>query len=172
MSSTIAVVDHVTECSRDRRARQYTVARHRRGSGGISLEPPRPLAALDAAAACVWIASSGYSCYRHWVSFGPDGWEIGESVHCFSFILSVGVSLLLLRRSRPLSPARVAAVGGLGVTALAAFLLQFFHPFDVTLMDLSLHPVAIGIVVALSALAGGFARRDGRLRLGGSAQAP
>jgi len=125
----------------------------------------------------LWIASSGYSCYRHWVSFGPDGWEIGESALCFRFILAVGIPLgvsllLLLRRSRPLSPPRVAAVGGLGVAALAAFILQFFHPFDVTFMDLSVHLVAIGIVVALSALAGGFARHDGRVRPDGSLQAP
>jgi hypothetical protein len=61
----------------------------------------------------LWIASSGYSCYRHWVSFGPDGWAIGESADCFRFILAAGVPLgisllVLLRRSRPLAPARVA----------------------------------------------------------------
>jgi hypothetical protein len=107
----------------------------------------------------LWIASSGYSCYQHWIRFGPDGWEIGESAQCFRFILAVGVPLgisllVLLRRSRPLSPTRVAVVGGLGVAALAAFLLQFFHPFDVTFMDLSVHLVAIGIVVTVSTLVG------------------
>lgn len=112
----------------------------------------------------LWIASSGYSCYRHWISFGPDGWGIGESADCFRFILAAGVPLgvgllMLLRRSRPLAPARVAAVGGLGVAALAAFLLQFFHPFDVTFMDLSVHLVAVGIVVAVSTIAGSFSAR-------------
>ena len=61
---------------------------------------------------------------------------------------------MLLRKARPLAPARVAALGGLGVAALAAFLLQFFHPFDVTFMDLSVHLVAIGLVTAVSTLAG------------------
>lgn len=111
---------------------------------------PLPLLAL-------WIASSGYSCYRHWISVGPDGWELGESVQCFRFILAVsvplGISLLwLLRRAAPLTPVRVAAVGGLGVAAIAAFLLQFFHPFDVTYMDLGVHLVAVGIVIAAASL--------------------
>jgi hypothetical protein len=101
----------------------------------------------------LWIASSGYSCYRHWLTFGPDGWEVGESSECFAFILSasvpIGISLLvLLRRARPLSPVSVAAVGGLGTAGIAAFVLQFFHPFDVTFMDLGVHAVAVGLVVA------------------------
>ena len=36
----------------------------------------------------------------------------------------------------------------MGVAALAAFFLQSFHPFDVTFMDLSVHMVAVCIVVA------------------------
>jgi hypothetical protein len=125
----------------------------------LSLPDRSPLwALLPLPPLALWVASSGYSCYRHWISFGPDGWEIGESAQCFRFILAIsvplGVSLLvLLRRSRPLAPARVAAAGGLGVAALAAFLLQFFHPFDVTFMDLSVHLVAVGIVIAVSTLA-------------------
>ncbi len=103
----------------------------------------------------LWIASSGYSCYRHWIVFGPEGWQIGETAHCFAFILAfsvpLGISLLLLlRRAQALAPVRVAALGGLGVAALAAFLLQFFHPFDVTFIDLAMHAAAIGSVVAAS----------------------
>lgn len=107
----------------------------------------------------LWVLSSGYSCYRHWITFGPDGWTLGESADCFRFILAVSVPLgvalfVLLRRARPLAPVPVAAVGGLGVAGLAAFLLQFFHPFDVTFMDLAVHLVAVALVVALSSLAG------------------
>ena len=107
----------------------------------------------------VWIAISGYGCYRHWITYGPAGWELGDSAHCFRFILSVSVPLgislmLLLRRARPLASARVAAVGGLGVAAIAACLLQFFHPFDVTLLDLSVHVVAIAIVISAASLWG------------------
>ena len=125
-----------------------------------ALLPLPPLAA--------WIATSGYNCYRHWITFGPDGWELGESTHCFRFILSVSVPLgltlwLLLRRANPLAPGRVAAVGGLGIAALAATLLQFFHPFDVTLMDLSVHAVAIAIVIAVSSLWAGWSERRGEV---------
>lgn len=121
-------------------------------SGAWALLPLPPLA--------LWIASSGYSCYRHWIVVGPDGWELGESGHCFGFILAVSVPLgialfLLLRQARPIAPVRVATVGGLGVAGLAAFLLQFFHPFDVTFLDLGAHLAAVGLVVAVSSLAGG-----------------
>lgn len=113
----------------------------------------------------LWIAASGYNCYRHWIVFGPSGWELGESVGCFKFILGLslplGISLLaMLRRARPLAPVPVAAMGGLGVAAIAAFVLQFFHPFDVTFMDLALHGAAVGAVVALSSGAGRFSARS------------
>jgi len=100
----------------------------------------------------VWIATSGYGCYRHWLSFGPGGWEIGESANCFVFILAAGVPLgasllFLLRRAAPLAPIPVAAAGGLAVAAIAAFALQFFHPFDVTFMDLGVHLTAVALVI-------------------------
>jgi hypothetical protein len=101
----------------------------------------------------VWIASSGYSCYRHWITVGPTGWELGGSVDCLLFILAVSPPLALgllvvLRRARPLEPVRVAAMGALGVAALAAGVLQFFHPFDVTFVDLGVHLGAIALIVA------------------------
>ena len=102
----------------------------------------------------VWIASSGYSCYRHWITIGPTGWQLGESVDCLLFILAVSpplalTLLLALRRARPLEPVRVAAMGAVGVAALAAAALQFFHPFDVTFIDLGVHLGAIALVVAV-----------------------
>src|SRR5215831_5131741 len=62
--------------------------------------------------------------------------------------------------------AAVAGAGGLGVAALAAFFLQSFHPFDVTFMDLSVHMVAVCIVVAVSTLAGDFSARRKVFHLG------
>lgn len=102
----------------------------------------------------LWLGSSGYSCWRHWIAYGPDGWSLGESPKCFAWIvgfgLTLGIALMIaLRRARPLAPVLPAAVGGLGVAALAAFLLQFFHPFDVTFMDLGLHAAAVIIVVLI-----------------------
>lgn len=103
----------------------------------------------------LWLASSGYNCYRHWITYGPDGWGLGDSADCFKFIMlasiPLGISLLLiLRRARPLNPVRVALMGGLGVAAISAFVLQFFHPFDVTFMDLGVHLTAVGLVAALA----------------------
>jgi hypothetical protein len=109
----------------------------------------------------IWIAASGYSCYRHWLSFGPTGWEIGESAHCFVFILAAGIPLslsllVLLRRAAPLAPIPTALAGGAAAAAIAAFALQFFHPFDVTFMDLGVHLIAVTIVVIAMATAEGL----------------
>jgi hypothetical protein len=109
-----------------------------------------PLPALG-----LWLAGSGYSCWRHGNGPGAAGWEIGESWHCLRFILAVSVPLafsliVLLRRARPLAPVRVAAMGALGVAAIAAFALQFFHPFDVTIVDLGVHAAAVAIVVLVA----------------------
>jgi hypothetical protein len=106
-----------------------------------------PLPALG-----IWIASSGYACYRNWVLSGPTGWELGESANCLIFILATSIPLaagllIVLRRAKTLTPIRVTVVGALGVSALAAAALQFFHPFDVTLIDLGVHLLAVTIVV-------------------------
>ena len=60
--------------------------------------------------------------------------------------------LWLLSRARPIDPAPVALLGGLGAAALAAFLLQFFHPFQVTFIDLAFHLLAVTIVIGGAAL--------------------
>jgi hypothetical protein len=103
-----------------------------------------PLPAL-----AIWIASSGYSCYRNWITVGASGWQLGQSADCLAFILAVSVPLSVtllfaLYRARPLQPFPAVALGALGVAALAAGGLQFFHPFDVTFPDLAVH---LGTVV-------------------------
>jgi len=122
-------------------------------SAGWALLPLPPLT--------LWVATSGYSCWRHWLVYGPDGWSLGESVDCFRMILGVSIPLgiglfFVLRRARPLAPVPVAALGGLGIAAIAAVLLQFFHPFDVTFLDLGVHVVAFGLVVLGSAASSRF----------------
>ncbi len=42
------------------------------------------------------------------------------------------------------------------MAGLAAFLLQFFHPFDITVMDLAVHLAALAILIAVF---GGVGRR-------------
>ena len=107
----------------------------------------------------VWLATSGFGCYRDWVVNGPDGRTPGDSAQCFVVLIGVSVPLAALlfwrlAKARPLNPTLPTAVGGLGIAALAAVVLQFFHPFEVTLMDLVVHLVAIGLVIGLCTLVG------------------
>jgi hypothetical protein len=105
----------------------------------------------------VWIATSGLGCLEHGLGLGPAGDRFGESAGCFRFIIGVSLPLAVLlyavlRRARPLEPLPVAISAALGVAALAAFALQFFHHFDTTVVDLALHSAAIGVVIAAAAL--------------------
>jgi hypothetical protein len=105
----------------------------------------------------LWLAASGLGCLRNGIGLGPAGARLGESGGCFKFIVMVSVPtavllFLVLRRARPLQPLRVALCGALGVAALAAFVLQFFHRFEVTLVDLLMHALAMGVVVGAAAL--------------------
>lgn len=108
----------------------------------------------------LWLAGSGAGCYRDWLRFGTDGsWAMGDSMDCLMFILGLGIPLAaallwVLRQAKPLAPVRVAVMGALGAASLTAFLLQFFHPFDVTFMDLSVHAAAIALVVLIAAWRG------------------
>lgn len=108
-----------------------------------------------------WVTLSGAGCYDHFLRNSASGWGLGHSIDCLLFIL--GVSLVLavpliwrLSRASPIDPLPVAVLGGLGTASLAALLLQFFHPFAVTFLDLGVHLLAIFLVVALMA---GFRRR-------------
>lgn len=105
----------------------------------------------------VWMGASGLGCWADLARFGPAAWSIGHGGDCFFFIL--GASLLVgaplawrLSRARPIDPFPVAMLGGLGAAALAALLLQFFHPFGLTAIDLAIHFGAVLIVVTLSTL--------------------
>jgi hypothetical protein len=109
-------------------------------------------ALLPLPALAVWLAGSGAGCYRDWIVERNQMWSLGETPDCLMFILGFGLPLGVamiwaLRRALPLTPIRVAVTGGLGAAALAAFLLQFFHPFDVTFMDLIVHAGAVAAVV-------------------------
>lgn len=100
----------------------------------------------------VWVLVSGLGCYDDFVRRGGVEWELGESWHCFSFILATSAVLapLLfwrLARARPINPLPVAIMGGLGVAAISALVLIFFHPFAVTFIDLAVHLAAVLIVV-------------------------
>lgn len=108
----------------------------------------------------VWLAGSGLGCLHNGLGLGSGPERFGESPGCFLFIVITSLPLALglgwlLRRARPLEPLPVALLGALGVAALAGFVLQFFHPFDTTVIDLVFHAAAVGTVLAL---AGGLRR--------------
>lgn len=105
----------------------------------------------------VWIGLSGLGCYQDFVRTGIGGWAPGHSVDCLTFLLGAGVLFGLpllwrLSRASPVDPLPVASLGGLGAAALAAFLLQFFHPFALTAIDLAVHILAVLLIVMATAL--------------------
>jgi hypothetical protein len=105
----------------------------------------------------LWVGASGLGCLQNGLSLYRPGGFAGESPHCFAFIAGASVPLAaglfwMLRRARPIAPLPVAALGTLGVAATAAFVLQFFHPFDVTVIDLTLHLSAIALVMLIGTL--------------------
>lgn len=113
------------------------------------LAPVLPMAA--------WLLLSGVGCYRNIASDGGLAPAVGHSYDCLIFIVTVSLALgapliWMLARARPINPLPVALLGGLGTAALAAFTLQFFHPFAVTFLDLAFHVVAIALVVMAAAL--------------------
>jgi hypothetical protein len=117
---------------------------------------PRAWALLPLPFALLWMGLSGLGCYASWAQQAANGWRLGESSQCFVFLLVVGVPLagglvLSVRRARPLQPRLTATVGAVGAAALSAFVLQFFHPFDMTLLDLGAHLAALAILIALVA---------------------
>lgn len=105
----------------------------------------------------VWIASSGVGCYADLPRLGLGRLPPGETPECLLFLLAAslpigGLMLWRLSRARPIEPLPVALLGGLGAAALAALLLQFFHPFGLTLVDLGVHFAAVILIVAIAAL--------------------
>ena len=111
--------------------------------------PAPPLAA--------WLLLSGYGCWAQWRE--GDGGALAQSADCFAFILGLGIPAAValyafLRRAHPLDPVPALIAGGLGIAGLTGAALQFFHPFDVTFLDLGVHIVAMAVLVALMTVFG------------------
>lgn len=105
----------------------------------------------------MWLGTSGYGCMVDLAD--PRYHGLQDSMNCLLFIVGSGlpigtVLLWVLRQAKPLSPLPVAIMGALGVAALAAFFLQFIHPFDVTVLDLGVHIIAMGIVTTIIGMVG------------------
>lgn len=98
-----------------------------------------------------WFALSGLGCV-----FSDGAWAPADH-DCFTFIVAAGTLagaplLWRLARTRPIDPLPVALLGGLGAAATAAFILQFFHPFPLTFLDLALHTAAVLALLAAATL--------------------
>lgn len=112
----------------------------------------------------LWLGASGLGCLRAGLEvFGPI--PTHEIIDCFGFIVGFSVPLsglmfVLRRRAYSLRPTLNAAIAGLAASAAAASLLTLIHPFDATVLDLGVHFVAVGVVVATN----GFMSRHVALR--------
>jgi hypothetical protein len=71
----------------------------------------------------------------------------------FSLPLSL-VLIAMLRRGFSLRPNLTAVVGGLACASAAATLLNFVHPYDAAATDLTVHTLAVTIVVLANTIFG------------------
>ena len=109
-------------------------------------------ALLPLPAVALWIGASGMGCARTFLIPGTTDAGFGDAMHCMSFIIGLSVPLsvlifVMLRRGFSLYPSLTGAVAGLAVAAAAATLLNFFHPYDAAITDLTIHAVAVLMVV-------------------------
>ena len=126
-------------------------------------------ALLPLPAALLWIGASGVGCLRGWI-LPPAHTVLTDAVMdemrlCLAFIVGISLPLsvllvVMLRRACPLRPGLTAALGGLAAAAAAATLLSLFHPYDVTASDLSVHALAVLIVVGANRVISGAALAD------------
>jgi hypothetical protein len=114
---------------------------------------------LPAPALAVWASTIGYGCLTDWVEMGADGIRLGEAVDCFATLVLVSAPLslailVMLRYAARLEPARVAVLGGLAVSAIAATALSLFHSFDATIMVLMWNLGIVALLVGLASVLG------------------
>jgi hypothetical protein len=108
--------------------------------------------------AALWLALAVAGCLS-----GPNGvsWTDGSNLwhylECFGFVIGCGVPLAIVlsgsvRRALPVWPTDTAIQGCLGAGALAIAFMRFFHPVDLSVIDLASHFTAVALVVSAGAL--------------------
>jgi hypothetical protein len=125
----------------------------------------RAWALLPLPAFALWLGASGLGCLRASILPGTHVATMGETRDCLVFIVGLSVPLsavliLMLRRACSLSPALTATMAGLASAAAAATLLNFFHPYDAAATDLTVHLIAVALVVVALRAFGSRALRN------------
>src|SRR5262249_49367176 len=120
-------------------------------------------ALLPLPSALLWIGAAIVRC----LSNPQPGEPLLASAFCFEFITFVSLPLAVmlyfaLKRVASVNLIKVTELGGLGIAAFAAALLQFFHPEQTTAIDFSTHIVATVLIVVLMSTIGRRALRAGR----------
>jgi hypothetical protein len=127
----------------------------------LNLPDRRPLwALLPLPAAVLWVVASGIGCLRSWFVADTRAAPLAETGDCLAFIVGLSIPLavaliVMLRRGYSLRPNLTLLVGGLACAAAAATLLNFFHPYDATATDLTVHAFAVAIVILATSFFGG-----------------
>ena len=85
--------------------------------------------------------------------------RLGEGIHCYLFMLSASVPMMLmsvitLKRTRSLYPARSLALSGCGSAFTSSMLLSLCHDTHLHMLDFSMHLAAGITIVVLTVLAG------------------
>jgi hypothetical protein len=127
-------------------------------------------ALLPMPSALLWLSASGLGCLRTWLVPGTHDASFAEAKDCFVFIVGLSIPLsavliLMLRRGYSLRPNLMGVMGGLAVAAASATLLNFFHPFDAAATDLSVHAVAVAVVILANQMVAHRVTNRGNLRL-------
>jgi hypothetical protein len=126
----------------------------------LNLPDRKPLwVLLPLPAAILWVVASGIGCLRSWFVADTGPAPLAETRDCLAFIVGLSVPLaavliVMLRRGYSLHPNLTLLVGGLACAAAAATLLNFFHPYDATATDLTVHAFAAVVVILATRLFG------------------
>ncbi len=107
----------------------------------------------------LWVSTLGYGCLTEWVSVGPDGVQLGETVRCFATLVMTSsplslAMLVMLRHAAVLRPTAVILTGSLAVAAMTATSLSLLHSLDATVMIVTWNLGAAALIVALAGLFG------------------
>jgi hypothetical protein len=114
---------------------------------------------LPAPALAVWVGTIGYGCLTDWVSIGPDGVHLGETLRCFATLVLTSVPLAIalaamLRYAALLRPGAVTLAGALAVAAITSSALSLFHDLDATMMILIWNLGTAALITGLGSVFG------------------